>query len=109
MKIICTFVFTMQIAMKKVFPNVNRTRKHKEPVAREIIVVMRYNALIGIFTNVLGAVGAINKEVPTGLSVDLPSYSTVNRALKEVGNSMDIPTQMGIYTVSKHNLYKFVA
>lgn len=95
--------------MKKVFPNVNRTRKHKKPVAREIIVVMRYNAFIGAFTNVLGAVGAINKEVPVGLNVDLPSYSTFNRALTEVGNSLDVPTPMGVYTVSKHNLYKFVA
>lgn len=95
--------------MKKVFPNVNRTRKHKEPVAREIVVVMRYNALIGIFTNVLGAVGAINKEIPTGMNVDLPSYSTFNRALNEVGSTFDVPTPMGIYTVSKHNLYKFVA
>lgn len=109
MKINCTFVGTKQITMKKVFPNANRTRKHKEPVAREIIVLTRYNALIGVFTNVLGAVGAINKEVPVGMNVDLPSYATINRALKEVGNAYDVPTPMGIYTVAKHNLYKFVA
>jgi hypothetical protein len=109
MNIVCIFVATIQITMKKVFPNVNRTRKHKEPVVREIIVLMRYNALIGLFTNTLGAVGAINKEVPVGMNVDLPSYSTVNRALRAVGDSYDIATPMGIYTVSKNNLYKFVA
>lgn len=109
MNISCIFVVTIRIAMKKVFPNVLRTRKHKEPVAREIVVLTRYNALIGHFTNTLGAVGAINKEVPVGMNVDLPSYSTVNRALRKVGDSYDVATPMGIYTIAKVNLYRFVA
>lgn len=97
-----------QTVVKKVFPNLNRTRKRREPIAREIIVLTRYNALIGAFTNVLGCVGAINKEVPVGMNVDLPSYSTFNRALTKVGDSFDVPTPMGIYTVAKVYLYKFV-
>jgi len=109
MKIIVTFVAMKQTVYKKVFPNVNRTRKHKEPVVRSIVVLTRYNAIVGHFTNTLGAVGAINKEVPTGMNVDLPSYATINRALRVVGDSYDIATPMGIYTVAKVNLYRFVA
>lgn len=105
----CTFVLMKRTVAKKVFPHLNRTRKRKEPISREIIVLTRYNALIGAFTNVLGCVGAINKEVPVGLNVDLPSYSTFNRALANVGDSIDVPTPMGVYTVAKVNLYKFVA
>ncbi len=109
MKINRIFVHIIEIGMKKSFPNVNRTRKNKNPIAREIIVLMRYNATIGHFTNTLGAVGAINKEVPVGMNVDLPSYGTVNRKLRNVGDSFDVPTPMGIYTISKVNLFRFVA
>jgi hypothetical protein len=108
MKIKCTFVAMMQTGNKKRLPNVNRSRKQTNPIVREIIVLERYNARIGIFTNVLGALGGIVKEIPSGVNVDLPSYSTVNRAIKEVGDIYNVPTPMGIYTIAKVNLYRFV-
>jgi hypothetical protein len=104
----CIFVAITQLNMQTKLPNAKRKRARSNPIVREIIVLERYNARIGIFTNVLGAVGGIQKEIPLGTYVDLPSYSTVNRAIRKVGDMFNVATPMGIYTISKVPLFRFV-
>lgn len=107
-EIIFTFVRMEKTIGGKKVPNAHRTRSKNNPIAKKVVVLMRNNITIGIFTNALGALGALGKEMPSGLNVDLPSYSTINRMLVEVGKNYDIATPVGVYSIGRHNLYRFV-
>jgi hypothetical protein len=109
MKTFCIFVAMKKLTSKMKMPNAHRKRKAQNPIAKEIIILERNNVRIGIFTNLLGALGGLGMQIPKGIHVDFPSYSTVNRAVRVVGDCYDIPTPVGIYTVTKDNLYRFVA
>lgn len=108
MQISCIFVATKQLTMKFKLPNAKRKRKQQNPIAKEIIVLERNNIRVGLFTNTLGALGGLSKEIPKGINVDFPSYATVNRAIREAGDCYDIPTPLGIYTITKAHLFRFV-
>lgn len=107
--IVCIFVATKKLTMKKQLPNTQRKRKRVKPIAREIIVLELNNTRLGVYTNTLAALEKVNKEMPAALKVDLPSYSTVNRAVREAGTYIDIPTPVGIYTILRTVLFNFAA
>lgn len=88
-------------------PNALRKRKNTNPISREIVLLERNNVLVAPFTNVLGAYDKLLKDIPRTMHARLMSYSTVNRAVKEVGTYIDIPSPSGIYTIKRVPLYKF--
>jgi hypothetical protein len=79
----------------------------KNPISRTITVLERNNVTVGIYTNNLAAYNALKAILPAQVKQDLISYSTVNRAVQESGNDIDIPTIIGIFVIRKCPLYRF--
>lgn len=79
----------------------------KNPISRTITVLERNNVTLGIYTNNLAAYNALEAQLPVGTKEKLMSYSTVNRAVRKSGDSLDIPTIVGIFVIRKCPLYRF--
>lgn len=79
----------------------------KNPITRIITVLERNNVTLGIYTNNLAAFEALQSQLPEGVKEKLMSYSTVNRAVQNSGDSIDIPTIIGIFVIRKCPLYRF--
>jgi len=78
----------------------------KNPISRTITVLEINNVTLGIYTNNLAAYNAVRSQLPVLNAQELISYSTVNRAVRESGNSISIPTIIGIFVIRKCPLYK---
>jgi len=79
----------------------------KNPITRTITVLELNNITLGIYTNNLAAYEALKSKLPEQTTDKLMSYSTVNRAVQDSGDSIDIPTITGIFVIRKCPLYRF--
>lgn len=76
---------------------------------RTITFLERNNIVIQPYTNNLAAYNAFVKEVKIGYAGWIPSYATVNRAVQEAGDSIDLPSQLGTFSIRKVLLLKKAA
>ena len=79
----------------------------KNAIVRTIVVLELNNVCVAIYSNNLGAYDHLKGLLPASLQFRLMSYSTINRALQESGQHLDIPTPLGIFVIRKCPLYRF--
>jgi hypothetical protein len=77
--------------------------------ARTISVLELNNITVGIYTNNLAAYKSLLARIPRELQIKVMSYSTVNRAVQEAGQHIDVPTALGIYVIKKTVLLRKAA
>ena len=77
------------------------------PIVRTITVLELNNVCMAVYSNNLGAYNHLKGALPSALQFRLLSYSTLQRAVKESGQHLDIPTPLGIFVVRKCPLYRF--
>jgi hypothetical protein len=75
-------------------------------ISRIITVLEKDNVMLASFTNNLAAYQNLNKLLPSGLTISLPSYSTVNRKVTKEGEFIDLATPIGIFVIKKVALLK---
>jgi hypothetical protein len=68
---------------------------------RTITFLERNNVVIQPYTNNRAAYEAFVKQVKIGYSGWIPSYATVNRAVQEAGDSIDLPSALGVFSIRK--------
>jgi hypothetical protein len=73
---------------------------------RVITVLRKEGVILGAFTNNLAAFQQLKASIPDHEADLLPSYSTVNRVVREAGNSKAFSTSAGQFIIQKLNLYK---
>lgn len=78
----------------------------KVAIARCITTLTLNNVTLGIYTNNLAAFQALKEHLPQALTFKLMSYSTVNRAVQNEGDSIDINTPLGIFVIAKRPLFR---
>ncbi len=71
-----------------------------------VSVLKKESVIIGIFTNNLAAYEQLHSSVPAHEQIDLPSYSTVNRVVRDAGQSKAFSTSVGTFTIQKMTLFK---
>lgn len=79
----------------------------KNPIARVVTTLDLSGVTLGIYTNNLAAYEALKNQLPAPLKSTLISYSTVNRAVQNAGQYLEIPTTLGIFTITKKPVFRF--
>lgn len=79
----------------------------KQAIARIITTLVKNNVTLGIYTNNLAAYDKLRSLVPPTMHSQIVSYPTVQRKVKKCGDFYDVPTPVGIFTISKEPLYRF--
>ena len=74
---------------------------------RQSVFVLRLGAqVICVRTNLLHTHKHLVLMVGLSISAKFPSYSTINRRLREVGSVLEFQTEMGIFVIEHHALLK---
>jgi len=79
----------------------------KNPIKYTAVILERNNVLLGLYTNNLGAYEAMYALIPATVQQTVCSYSTVNRHVVKQGDSYDVPTIIGIFTIRKAPVFRF--
>ena len=59
-----------------------------------------------IFTNSLACFEQMKALTPSEERDRLPSYSTINRIVREAGDSKAVATSVGVFIIQKLNIYR---
>lgn len=71
-----------------------------------VSILKKDNAIIAPFTNNLAAYDHLKKLLPDHEKTLLPSYSTCQRVLKDIGNAKAFNTSLGLFSIQRLALFK---
>jgi len=76
-------------------------------MSKKIVSVLKKDVvIIGVFTNSLAAYNQLHNCVPVHEQSELPSYSTVNRVVRNPGDLKNFTTSVGAFSIQKMTLFK---
>lgn len=91
--------------IEKMGKYITKTSRMSSKKLRVITLLNLGNVTVHPFTNNLAAYEYLVGQIPKGLTYQIPSYSTVNRTVKNAGDSFDLHTPVGLYTIKKAVLF----